>query len=97
MTSFRDFRSDDAWNHLRTSESSRKSLVFEDQGDESFELIVPQSWPSRVCCIALSVAHAESLTSLHPTGLTVALQPATCSGNILINHTPGCLAAVVMM
>jgi acyl-coenzyme A synthetase/AMP-(fatty) acid ligase len=48
MTSFRDFENDKDWSHLRTTEASRKWLNFEDQGDGSAELIVPEAWPTRV-------------------------------------------------
>ena len=47
MTSFRDFDNDEEWNYLRPS-AGKGWLIFEDQGDGSYELVVPQDWPTRV-------------------------------------------------
>lgn len=47
MTSFRDFTTDKEWNYLRPA-SGKEWLIFENQGDETYELIVPKEWPTRV-------------------------------------------------
>ena len=47
MTSFRFFDSDRDWSYLRTS-AGKDRLLFEKAADESFELVVPEDWPTRV-------------------------------------------------
>ena len=46
MTSFRDFAGDKDWSYLRPA-AGKDWLTFEDQGDGSYELVVPPQWPTR--------------------------------------------------
>lgn len=48
MTSFRDFDHDKDWSYLRPA-AGKSWLHFESQGDDSYELVVPVEWPTRVC------------------------------------------------
>lgn len=59
MTSFRDFENDKEWNYLRPS-AGKDWLKFEDQGDGTYELVVPKEWPTRVSgCLILSAVQPK--------------------------------------
>ena len=94
MTSFRDFELDQHWSHLRTTEASRKWLSFEDQGDGSAELIVPEAWPTRVRPLLTHLEMGAGLTyssySQNLTGQTEALRLAIYSENTPRSRMLGC-------
>ncbi|KAJ5217935.1 uncharacterized protein N7498_000034 [Penicillium cinerascens] len=67
MTSWRS-DGDLAWSYLRLSEAAKKHLRFEDQGDNTYELVVGPGWPSLVAKNRPDGAYAtRDLFVKHPT------------------------------
>jgi hypothetical protein len=103
MTSNRDFDKDKEWSHLRPS-AGKGWLIFEDQGDASYELVVPVDWPTRVSYtkrrtpLTLQfIDHLRVVCRINRIVPMEHLQQAISSENIQLLRMPGCSVDAAMM